>query len=67
MNWRDLGCNHFVLFLEKYGLYVLQKGVAVQVMGLSILLYPKNAEKNLADFLHAETNSEKLQITFIIF
>ena len=66
MNWRDFGCNYF-LFVEKYGLYLLQKGVTLHVTGLSNLLYLKNEVMNLADFLHADTNSEKLQITLITF
>ena len=49
------------------GCIYYKRPVAVQVMGLSNLLYLKIEEKNLADFLHADTNSEKLQITFIIF
>ena len=53
--WRNMGCIYY------------KRPVAVQVMGLSNLLYLKIEEKNLADFLHADTNSEKLQITFIIF
>ena len=67
MNWKDLARNHFLLFVEKYGFSLLQKGVTLHVMGLSNLLYLKNEVMNLADFLHADTNSEKLQITLIIF